>query len=198
MKIVKPSSALLKITNGACELIEIAGRTCYQSRRMIGPGTAEPFVAKLIALGHESVLEHAVATFSFVCDRGTANELVRHRIISPSQESQRYCDYSGELEVIEPPGLLPEDVEDWTDAVLAGEDIYKHLRGRGYKPEIARSVLPTCVKTEIVITANFREWRHIFRMRLSKKAHPQIREIMGMAHEVLLGKYPVIFNMGVE
>lgn len=115
---------------------------------------------------------------------------MRHRIFSYSQESTRYCNYGkekygSEITVVEPPSLTPEDREDWLYAVTAAERSYMRMTGRGCKPEIARSVLNTCLKTELVGTTNFREWRHFLYMRTSPKAHPQMREIADAIGEIL-------------
>lgn len=90
MKIIEPSATLLWITPDAEKLIERAGRVCYKSECKITDDTAGPFIRRIIESHHESVIEHAVASFMFVCDRGVSHELVRHRIASFSQESTRY------------------------------------------------------------------------------------------------------------
>ena len=197
MKIVIPTVQLLSITHEADELIEEAGRTCYKSEGKIAEGTAAPFCVSLMTRGHMSVLEHASATFRFVCDRGVTHELVRHRIASYSQESTRYCNYgktSNEITVVQPPGLTTHDMfAAWARACEQAERSYLSLIADGCPPQIARSVLPTCLKTEIVTTANFREWKHIFALRTSPKAHPQIKEIMDLAQIALHAHYPMIF-----
>jgi thymidylate synthase (FAD) len=143
----------------------------------------------LIKSGHESVLEHEKITVRFVCDRGVSHELVRHRLASFSQESTRYCNYSkdkfgGELTFIVP--LFGDDGDDvisaeeieWKKAMADAERHYMNLIKMGCVPQQARSVLPNSLKTEVVITANIREWRLIFKQRTGKKAHPQMRELM--------------------
>lgn len=134
---------------------------------------------------HESVIEHSLMTVRFVCDRGVSHEMVRHRLCAFSQESTRYCSYSSgrfgsEITVIEPPFWKQgEDAEiTWVAAMSNSQSSYMELMEDGAKPQEARSVLPNSLKTEIVVSANFREWRHIFRLRTSKKAHPQMRELM--------------------
>lgn len=198
MKIVEQSADLMFITPNACELIEAAGRTCYKSEGKSTPGSAAPFCASLIKRGHLSVLEHGTATFRFVCDRGVTHELVRHRLASYSQESTRYCNYgsmSGEISVIEPPGLSDVQKHTWQVAMRFAESNYLAMLSAGSSPQIARSVLPTCLKTEIVVTANFREWLKIIELRTSPKAHPQIRELILKAVSILRGKYPSIFAL---
>ena len=199
MKIVPQSVTLEFITPNAAQLIERAGRTCYKSEDKITEESAEKFIKMIMRRGHESVIEHAYASFRVICDRGVSHEFVRHRLFSYSQESTRYCNYSkekfgAEITVVEPPGLTPEDREDWLYAVTAAERSYVRMTGRGCKPEIARSVLNTCLKTELVGTANFREWRHFLFMRWSPKAHPQMQEIAGRIGDLLYLNCPVVFK----
>lgn len=164
--------------------IEYAGRICYKSEDKITDNSYHPFISKIIKAGHLSVIEHGVMTVHFVFDRGVSHEFVRHRIISPSQESTRYCDYSGKgITFIRPSFFTKEDKQEemaiWKDAMLHCEEIYKKLRSLGCKPEQARSVLPNSLKTEIVVTANLREWRYIFQIRgVNKHAHIQMREVI--------------------
>lgn len=180
MKVVKPKVELVTPFNEseALKRIEAAGRTCYKSEDRITPDSAKRFVTALIRLGHDSVLEHVSVSFRITCDRGVSHELVRHRIASYSQESTRYCRYDN-ITVIEPPGLNGVARSAWMEAMRITEIAYTHLILMGFKPEIARAVLPTCLKTEVVMTANLREWRHFLKLRLSKAAHPQIRQLAG-------------------
>jgi thymidylate synthase (FAD) len=199
MKIVPPSALLQWITPNPEQVIERAGRTCYKSESTFTPETSAKFIRMIIERGHESVIEHAVASFLVVCDRGISHEIVRHRLASYSQESTRYCNYAndrfaGEISVVEPPGLSPGQLDDWRVSCENAEFSYLRMIDQGVSPQIARSVLPTCLKTEIVITANLREWRHILRLRLSPAAHPQIRSLMGMVADVLIRVCPNVFH----
>jgi thymidylate synthase (FAD) len=192
-----PSASLEWATPDALSVIERAGRTCYKSEDKITPESSAAFVRMLIKAGHEAMVEHAVASFRFVCDRGVTHELVRHRLASFAQESTRYCNYSGAkfggIAVIEPPGLDAFGLHDWRLACEQCERSYINMTTTlGIKPQIARSVLPTCLKTEIVCTMNFREWRHTLKLRTSKSAHPQIAEIMGDVMKWFKSEYPVI------
>lgn len=203
MKVVKQQVENLSCTPNALELIEIAGRKCYQSKTPGVVNSAERFVKMLIERGHESVLEHASATFNIITDRGISHEIVRHRLASYSQESTRYVKY-GDITVVLPEALndgawfakfgletsvdvteddlcyLTDVQKEWVLSCLMAEKTYKKMIDSGVKPQDARSVLPTCLKTELVWTTNFREWRHIIRMRQSNAAHPQIQEIAGL------------------
>ncbi len=163
----------------ACEQ---AARVCYQSCGR--PEQRYDFLKSLIHRGHESVIEHAGASFRIITDRGISHELVRHRLASFSQESTRYCNYSRERFNREIAVIPPHNLEEsspayaiWLSSVEAAEQSYFRLLEQGLPAQLARSVLPHSLKTELVMTANLREWRHILRLRLAKTAHPQIAEI---------------------
>ena len=198
MRIVKPSAELLAITPDAEQLIERCGRVCYKSEDRITDESAAGFIQAIIRNGHHSVLEHAAATILFVCDRGVTHELVRHRLASYSQESTRYCNYGkgkfgGEISVIQPPSIAGDELSCWMNACEVIESEYLTLTARGVLPQIARSLLPNCLKTEIATTANLREWRHILTLRLAPAAHPQIRVVMQQAARLLVGQCPNVF-----
>lgn len=188
MKIVEPSFVIEtpeKWISQASKIIERAGRTCYKSEEKISDDSDVKFLKHLVGLNHESVIEHFNVTVRFVCDRGVSHELVRHRLASFSQESTRFCNYSGdkfgnEITVIKP-CFYDEGTQEyilWYNLCMEAEDVYFKLLKLGSKPQEARSILPNSLKTEIVVTANLREWKHIFRMRTSLAAHPQMREVM--------------------
>lgn len=201
MKLIHQSAVLEQVTPDALRLIERAGRVCYKSEDKIEPGSAERFVKMLLGRGHLSVLEHASATIRFVTDRGITHEMVRHRLAAYSQESTRYCNYGGqEIEFVYPEdadgqiALADGALELWKDAMGQLEIAYKELLHKGVPPQMARSVLPNSLKTEIVMTANFREWRHVFKMRLDKAAHPSMWRLMGMAEGQLHIVCPEVFT----
>lgn len=204
MKIVKQSAELVWVTPDAAKMIEAAGRTCYKSEDKITEDSSVKFVEMIAQRNHVSVLEHASASFRVVCDRGVSHEICRHRLASYSQESTRYCNYGkdkfgNEITLIEPPDLKAPDRADWEFAVEMAEKSYLAMLGRGVSPQIARSVLPTCLKTELVWTANFREWKHILKLRTSAAAHPQMREvalIIGRKlHEICPCVFPEAYNV---
>jgi len=194
--------------------IERAGRTCYQSEiKEINRETAEKFVKMLIKRGHESVLEHSYLTVQFNnLSRGFTHEQVRHRLTAVSQESTRYVDYAKEgegidldrfeLKCIVPPHLDERKKVDLGDGrkmsaeemLQEYENFYRALRKSGWLPEEARQLLPIGVKSQIVISANFREWRHIFEMRTSRFAHWEIRKVMGDLLQELKGIIPGVFE----
>ncbi len=165
------------------------------------PDSAPDFIRRIIKSGHHSVLEHVSITVKLVCDRGVTHELVRHRLASYSQESTRYANYSRdrfgkEITVVKPP-FWPEDsppYRQWYEAMKAAETHYMRLSEMGASPQEARSVLPNSLKTEIVMTCNIREWRHVFQLRCSPQAHPQIRQVMLPLLEEFHQKIPVLFD----
>ena len=166
------------------EKIEIAGRVCYQSEPK---GDPEKFIRMIIKRGHESVLEHGSLTFKVRTNRAIANEIVRHRLASYSQESTRYVKYD-DIEFIPGDRFEGSFAE---DMLIRIEYTYQILIAKGLKPEEARDILPNCTATTLVMTMNFRELRHFLKLRLDKAAHPQIRELAGMILEILKEKYPV-------
>lgn len=179
--------------------IEAAGRTCYKSEDLITVNTARDFAKMVLRRGHYSVIEHESVSVRIICDRGVSHEIVRHRLASYSQESTRYCNYGKarfgkEVTFIEPPGLQGMARGYWEDAMLRAERAYFQLLDAGQKPEIARSVLPNSLKTEMVMTANVREWRHFFFLRTAVEAHPQMRELArGMLRDFRM-RIPVLFD----
>lgn len=192
MKIIAPSFTIETRLDGwysdmIIRSLESAARTCYKSECSIGTiESARAFVSKLVHVKkHESVIEHFSITVRFVVDRGVSHEIVRHRIAAYSQESTRYCNYSGEkfgreITVIKPPFWTDCDhrYAFWKSACEEAERQYLALLDYGASPQEARSVLPNSLKTEIVMTANLREWRHVLSLRCSQAAHPQMREVM--------------------
>ncbi len=208
MKLTKPYYEILTHVDGGEILknIERAGRTCYKSEDKITEDSSIAFVSMLMKNTHESVIEHQSMSILFVCDRGVSHEIVRHRLASFSQESTRYCNYSkdkfnNELTFIIPPFFeenghecRTDDEVEWLKAMANAERSYFRLLKTGWNPQQARSVLPNSLKTEIVVTANMREWRTIFKQRTSKAAHPQMRELMCPLLEELKSLIPIVFD----
>ena len=174
----------------AVERIAAAARTCYKSEKNANAEADARLVKSLIDRKHDAMLEFADLHVKFTISRGIANELVRHRMCSFAQESTRYCNYAADkfgktIRVIKPSGMNAASEKMWTLHMRAAERTYFDLISLGCKPEIARSVLPTCLKTELHVKANIREWRHILKLRTSKAAHPAMREIMiPLLHEL--------------
>lgn len=206
MILVKPSHEILtQIDNRQIlQSIERAGRTCYKSELGNDP---ETFAKRIIARGHESVLEHESISVKFICDRGISHELVRHRIASFSQESTRYCSYKNSVTFVLPPWVnVPEGKycyilsqaenadQIWMSLLLEAENAYYSLTVNNWSPQQARSVLPNSLKTELIMTANLKEWRHILKLRTASAAHPQMQELMIPLLESFQKKIPVVFD----
>lgn len=223
MKILKGEGSFVILTPEAVlqdQLLNIerAGRTCYQSaNKTIDLESAKRFACRILKLGHESVIEHSIMTVQFNnVSRGFTHELVRHRLTAISQQSTRYCDCVEEggapdlegfgLKCVVPPHqdenvMIPlEDGSAMTpsDMFKQYEMFYRALRKHGWQPQDARQFLPIGIKSQIVFTANFREWRHIFFMRTAKTAHWEIRRVMCNLLEMVQGIVPVIFDDFVE
>lgn len=203
MKIVSPTVELLNAPAYADlpALVEQAGRTCYKSEDKIKDGSAEAFIRNILKRGHEAVIEHGSLSVRFTCDRGVSHEIVRHRLASYCQESTRYCNYGGdkfgkEITVIKPLFLVEGTTgyDLWKNACEASENAYFGLLEFGCSPQEARSVLPNSLKTEVVMTANLREWRHFLKLRCSTAAHPQMREVALLLLAYLKDRYPVFFE----
>jgi len=199
MRIVNQIHLIEYITPDPLQVIERAARTCYKSEDQITKESAVELVRKLIARGHEAMLEFAYLSVRFVTDRGVSHELVRHRLCSFAQESTRYCNYQkgDHMEFIMPSWFTRIEVGEydfqridvtdqayidneglWFAQMIWSEKTYNQLIKEKWSPQQARSVLPNSLKTEIVVSANFREWRHILKLRCSKSAHPQMRQLM--------------------
>lgn len=189
------------------QLIELAGRTAYQSQDRITETSSTRFVDMIRKRGHESVLEHSAMSVRFEnLSRGFTHELVRHRIASYTQESTRYVDESDFHVVIPPDKEADEKLVELTlpngqrikvsfrEWMELNEQIYKGLRKAGWVAQDARQVLPIGIKAQIVITANFREWRHIFKLRCAKNAHWEIRSVMIKLLKDVQQRIPIVFD----
>ena len=206
MRVINAGYEIISDLNGAEILkhIERCARVCYKSEDRITDGSAEKMVAALIRSGHEAMLEHYSFTVKFICDRGVSHELVRHRIASFAQESSRYCCYAKdkfgkELTFINPCFWEPnsDNYARWFHEMNEAEKTYLAMIESGATPEQARDILPMSIKTEIVMTANLREWRHFFKLRaegVTGKPHPQMLEITIPLLKELKQKIPVIFD----
>ena len=219
MNILNPRFEILTpISEGGIEElkhIEKIGRVCYKSEGNITEDgeSAKKFVKMLINRGHEAMIEHSSLSVKFVVDRGISHELVRHRIASFAQESTRYVNYSldkfgNEINVIDiRNGIIFDNkmknmdsrtieliINEWLLAMEDAEKHYMKMIELGATPQIARSVLPNSTKTEITITANYREWRNFFKLRVPNTAHPQMREVTIPLLNELKSMLPIIFD----
>jgi thymidylate synthase (FAD) len=217
MKIVEQSFEILSPSGAAASgsakdafirearLIEGAGRTAYKSEGKITAESYDRFIRGIITRGHEAVIEFGSMAVKFVTDRGISHEIVRHRLCSFVQESTRYCNYDNdkfgrELTVVRPSAWKSWSEEQrnwWKRSIEYAELNYLYMVQDDMQPQAARSVLPNSLKTEIVVRANFREWRHIFRLRaVSNAAHPEMRALMIPLYERCRGLLPCVFDMG--
>ena len=182
---------LIAITPNPEEVIEKAARTCYLS----SPKDREKFIRRVVKAGHHSVLEHAVATFRISgVSRALTHQLVRHRLCSYSQQSQRYVDETS-FRYVEPDSIKndPEAHKMFTKFIDDARNVYTNLRKLGIKKEDARFVLPNATETQIVVAANFREWRHIISLRGQKDAQWEIRKLAIEILKILKEHAPSVF-----
>lgn len=202
MKLIEPSYTILTDIDkdSYYNLCEDAARTCYQSFDKKQEGTAEKMIRMLIRNNHLAMIEH-VPTISvkFICDRAFSHELVRMRLCSFAQESQRYVKYeNNDMEFITPHwyNLTNNNIvkNEFVRALVIAESAYKNLRQFDLQAQDARAVLPNATKTEIICTTNIREWRHIFKLRTDKAAHPEMRRLMCPLLDELKEKLPAFFD----
>jgi len=219
MQAIKPGFSIEFPTNDTTitemmELVEKSARLCYKAEGHMGDTFNPQFLRSKIDMGHESVIEHSLVSVRVICDRGVSHEIVRHRIgASYSQESTRYCNYGNdkfgnEITVIDilggialdsqmqklPAEVIFDIVAEWIHAMENAEKSYLRMITLGATPQIARSVLPNSTKTEIMMSMNFRSWRHFFSLRTPVTAHPQMREIMIKLLAHFKHTFPVIFD----
>lgn len=188
------------------QFLEKIARKCYKSEDKISENgeSAKRLVGSLIKSKHEAMLEHMSLSVLFICDRGISHEIVRHRMASFAQESTRYCNYSkgkfgGEVTFVRPYNMNSDSTEFaiWESTMLTAERNYMELLNHGISPQIARSVLPNSLKTELVMTANLREWRHFLNLRAAGSTgapHPQMLEITIPLLIELQHIIPVVFD----
>lgn len=187
---------LISITTNAEKLIENAGRTAYLSSEKAKGGSEKKFIKMLVKSGHLSVLEHAYATFRIKGgSRAFTHQLVRHRLCSYTQQSQRYVDEAN-FNYIEPESIknIKKAHSIFIDFLKKTKEVYTELQDLGIKNEDARFLLPNAVESEIVVTANFREWRHIIELRGSEDAQWEIRKVTIEILKILKRHAPTAFG----
>lgn len=218
MKLIRPSVEILTEIDGDSILktLEKVARTCYKSEDKITDDTssAKRLIRTIMQAHHSSILEFVDITVKFTCSRVTSQSIVRHRLGSYAQESTRYCNYSkdkfdNQLTFIIPKWSMLHQGEYTIDDVLENAEsrdcvflencknaelAYKRLIKFGCKAEEARDVLPLCIKTEINVKYNLREWRHFFELRCSSKAHPEIRLLARTLLKRFHEEIPLIFD----
>jgi len=202
------------------QFLETCGRICYRTEDKITHDSYKSFMNTIINSGHESVIEHATISAKITTNRAVLNELIRHRIgAAYSQESTRYCNYSGdkfgnELTFIIPIWVTDEDVNSFciedsfrSDCKVHGNPAYIWWRTMydaernyltslewGWRPEQARELLPNSLSSTIMVTYNLRQWRHVLKQRLDKRCHPQMRYLMVLIGRQLLNSLPTFFG----
>ncbi len=188
---------LLQYTPDAEKLIEYSARVCYLSHEKITPTSHERFLPGLLKNGHLSVFEHASASFFIEgISRACSHQLVRHRLASFSQQSQRYVEESN-FAYVTPPEIAssPEATRVYEETMTTIRDAYHKLVSLGIKREDARFLLPNATETTLSMSANFREWLHIIDMRVSPHAQWEIRELLTLIWRELYAIAPVVFGL---
>ena len=202
MKIIEPSFEILCPTTkergiAALRFIESMARISHRSEDKQTDESWERFL-RFVVMEHAdwSVVEHSMATVIFTLDRATANQLVRHRLFGFTQASTRFINYKkvGEIEVIRPPGLKPEDETVWLESVAKSCWGYTVLMERKYAPETARSVLPLCLATKISVSGNFRNWRHFLISRTTKETQQDFKNITIPLLAAFKERVPILFD----
>lgn len=204
MQLATPYAKIVEPFDGHAALrkIEFCGRISHRSEDAQTEDSWYRFI-QAVVLGHGdwSIVEHASATVDFLVDRGITHEIVRHRLFSFTQESTRFVNYEKKM----PPSFVEPEFptaimyreecrQIWADTISAAEQAYKQLLGKGVAPQIARSIFPNALSSRILITGNLRAWRHFLRMRTTKEAHPQMREVAIPLLAEFKSRVPLLFD----
>ena len=183
------------------KFVELAARNCYKSENKISDTSHKAIIKNLVSNDHMAMLEFGSIIIRLICDRGVTHELVRHRLSSYAQESTRYCNYSkdkfgNEITVVKPVQMEKDSgsYTVWKSTCEEAEKCYFELLAQNVSQQVARSVLPTCLKTDIVMKTNFRELGHIFKLRISPKAHPDISYIFDKIYREVKQALPEAFR----
>ena len=201
MKIVEPWVEVEKIDGTKImKRIERACRTCYRSEGKITEDSYKNLIKNCITRGHESVLEHEKVTVRIYSDIGSYKDLTRHRFASFSVESTRYCSYDkdkygNEIKFINPVYIEDKNVyELWKKTMQEIEKNYIEMKKLDATTDMCREVLPHSTAAEYTMTANIREWKHIFSLRANNHVHPSIRQIMIPLLKYFQKEMPEIFG----
>jgi len=199
MNIIQQSVAwFIPPPDNTMQLLELAGRVAYKSEARITADSAAKFIGVLLSKQHESVIEHVSASVRIITDRGVMAELTRHRICSFTVESTRYVNYAKRgLCFIEPVDMPSGNCYSaWLLAIHDAEQHYLKLLEEGATPQQARAVLPNSTKTELIMSANLRQWKYVLTLRTAKEAHPQMRALMLDVAALFHSKLPLLFPEG--
>ena len=181
--------------------IEYMARISHRSEEAQTAISYDKFIRFVVLTkGDWSVVEHGWLTVIFYVDRGITHEIVRHRIASYTQESTRFVNYTKK----QLPNFIYPDInkdrevgdwdEDWKKAIITCEESYQKLVGKGWAPQLARSVFPNALGSRIAMSCNLRNWRHFLLMRCTREAHPQMREVIDPLLEEMKYLFPIIFE----
>ena len=198
---VQPNVILIAHTPEAEKVVAMAAKICYAKnvsikklQKKINDNDVSTFITKLLESGHESPFEHVSFTFGIEgISRACSHQLVRHRMASFSQRSQRYCFEDG-FNYIEPDDMNDEEDKFFRDFMRHSKEVYSKLIDKGVKPEDARMVLPNACETKIIVTMNARELLHFFKLRCCKRAQKEIREVAFMMKNICRSVAPNIFQ----
>ena len=200
---VQPNVILIAHTPEAEKVVAMAAKICYAKnvsikklQKKINDDDVSTFITKLLESGHESPFEHISFTFGIEgISRACSHQLVRHRMASFSQRSQRYCFEDG-FNYIEPEDINENEIEDkfFRDFMRHSKEVYSKLIDKGVKPEDARMVLPNACETKIIVTMNARELLHFFKLRCCKRAQKEIREVAFMMKNICRKVAPNVFQ----
>lgn len=196
MEIVSPSIILIEYTRGAENHIELCGREAYGSAVSMKIEDTRDWIRKRIAQGEEDVVEHAVATWHIVCSRAVSHELVRHRLASYTQMSQRFTEKATENFII-PAEVEEVDRPAWEAIYFLEKAFYEEQR-RKYPRQTARYVLPVGTATSLYATWNFRVIRHVIKLRVVPAAQPEFRVLAGRLRNICVENWPGVFGDLVE
>lgn len=177
------------------DIVEYAGRWDYGENSISKMGDRS-IISRWLASGEESMIEMVDATFFIECSRVVTHELVRHRLASYQQESQRFVRYDGVD--VDDLFIMPDELTEEQAALMKvsfqqAKDAYLALKAAGVKNQIARYVLPNSTRTRIIAKMDLREWRHVLRLRAHTSAQPEFRVIALKILDILNGRYPEVF-----
>lgn len=189
------SAELINWTNGIpSQVVAMSARVCTDSQQKLGDYSAcRALCRKLLDWGHMTPFEFFEVTFAITTSRAVSHQIVRHRLASYMQESQRYCDYSEALYVIQPKNIARSKVdirEAWQKSVEQSAETYAALTAAGYRPEDARSVLPEATATKLYCKMNLREFRHFLDLRMSKSAWCEMQDLAKAMLDAFTYKFP--------
>ena len=203
VKIIEPKVEIITPIDGDYILkhLELCARNCYKSEDKITTDSAKTMIKKLLEMGHEAMIEHFAITVKLTTDVGAYKDLTRHRMASFAIESTRFCNYSKGKYGNELTFMRPSNMEEgseiyniWYKTMEMIENSYMEMAAKGAKADQLRIMLPHSTKADVIMTANIREWRHIFKLRCAPAAHPSVQEIMLLLLKEFRKQIPIFFE----